>query len=166
MEPCEQNIHADRVRHAQTACSITRILSSNNTGRSSRQTSRTPIGQVFTDCAMGRGVRPILSNPGPPRGSETSEYFLQRPRNERGGSQQDPECSWSAWSSPNHGEEEETQMVSGSSGMANIILQGTVKGEEGEEDRRCTCNTRLILWKAIYGTVCFDIHPRHILVSM
>ena len=35
---------------------------------SSRQTSRTPIGQVSTDCARGGGVRPILSTPGPARG--------------------------------------------------------------------------------------------------
>ena len=42
---------------------------------------------------------------------ETSEYFLQRPCDERGGSQQNPECNWSAWWSPNHGKEKETQMV-------------------------------------------------------
>ena len=39
------------------------------------------------------------------------EYFLQRPCDERGGSQQNPECNWSAWWSPNHGKEKETQMV-------------------------------------------------------
>ena len=42
---------------------------------------------------------------------ETSEHFLQRPCDERGGSQQNPECNWSAWWSPNHGKETETQMV-------------------------------------------------------
>ena len=30
---------------------------------------------------------------------------------ERGGSQKDPECNWSAWWSPNRGKETETQMV-------------------------------------------------------
>ena len=30
---------------------------------------------------------------------------------EEGGSQQNPECNWSAWWSPNHGKEMETQMV-------------------------------------------------------
>ena len=42
---------------------------------------------------------------------ETSESFLQRPCDERGGSQQNPESNWSAWWSPNHGKETETQMV-------------------------------------------------------
>ena len=39
------------------------------------------------------------------------EYFLQRPCDERGGSQQNLECHWNAWCSPNHGKEKETQMV-------------------------------------------------------
>ena len=38
-------------------------------------------------------------------------YFLQRPCDERGDSQQNPECNWSAWWSSNHGKENETQMV-------------------------------------------------------
>ena len=42
---------------------------------------------------------------------KTSEHFLQRPCDERGGSQQNPKCNWSAWGSPNHGKEMETQMV-------------------------------------------------------
>ena len=42
---------------------------------------------------------------------ETSEHFLQRLCDERGGSQQNPECNWSARLSPNHGQETETQMV-------------------------------------------------------
>ena len=37
---------------------------------------------------------------------ETSEHFLQRPCDERRGSQQNPECNWSAY-----GKETETQMV-------------------------------------------------------
>ena len=46
-------------------------------GRSSRQTSRTPIGQVSTDCARGGGVRPILSTPGPARGdTDTDVTFV------------------------------------------------------------------------------------------
>ena len=40
-----------------------------------------------------------------------SEHFLQRPCYKRGGSQKNPECNWSAWWSPNHGKETETQMV-------------------------------------------------------
>ena len=43
--------------------------------------------------------------------TETSEHFLQRPCDERGGLQQNPECNWSAWWSPNYGKETETQMV-------------------------------------------------------
>ena len=35
--------------------------------------------------------------------SDYSEHFPQRTCDERGGSQQNPECSWSAWWSPNHG---------------------------------------------------------------
>ena len=42
---------------------------------------------------------------------ETSEHFIQRPCDERGGSQQNPECKWSARWYPNHGKETETQMV-------------------------------------------------------
>ena len=37
--------------------------------------------------------------------------FIQRQCDERGASQQNPECNWSAWWSPNHGEETETQMA-------------------------------------------------------
>ena len=32
-------------------------------------------------------------------------------KDQREGSQQNPECNWSAWWSPNHGKETETQMV-------------------------------------------------------
>ena len=42
---------------------------------------------------------------------ETSEHFLQRPCDERRVSQQNPECIWSTWWSPNHGKERETQMA-------------------------------------------------------
>ena len=42
---------------------------------------------------------------------ETSEYFLQRPRDERGGLKQNSEYNLSLWWSPNRGEETETQMV-------------------------------------------------------
>ena len=47
-----------------------------DTGRSSRQTSRTTIGQVFTDCARGGGVRHILSTPGPARGPNLLWSFI------------------------------------------------------------------------------------------
>ena len=36
---------------------------------------------------------------------------FKRPCDERGGSQQNPECNWSAWWCPNYGKETETQMV-------------------------------------------------------
>ena len=64
---------ACRPRPAET-CSITRILFSNDIGRSSRQTSHTYTGQVFTDCARGGGVRPILSAPGP-HGDQSVEIW-------------------------------------------------------------------------------------------
>ena len=54
---------------------------------------------------------------------ETSEYFLQRPCDERGGSQQNPDCNWSAWWTPNHGKEKERLEH-----LAKTILQGAVKG--------------------------------------
>ena len=62
-----------------------------------------------------------------------SEYFPQRPCDERGCSQQTPECNWSPRWSPNHGKEKEIQMrwyshISRSSDIAKTILQGTVKG--------------------------------------
>ena len=38
-------------------------------------------------------------------------FTLQRPCDERRGSQQNLECNWSAWWSLNHGKETETQMV-------------------------------------------------------
>ena len=37
--------------------------------------------------------------------------FPTKTCDERGGSQQNPECNWNAWWSPNHGKEMETQMV-------------------------------------------------------
>ena len=67
-------------------------------------------------------------------------YFLQRPCDERVGSQQNPECIWSAWWSPNHGEETEN-----SDGMAisqnplawrRQFCRGHRNEQEGEGDRR------------------------------
>ena len=55
--------------------STTNILSSTDTGRSSRQTSRTPIGHVSTDCGRGGGVRPILSTTGPARGRDSMNWI-------------------------------------------------------------------------------------------
>ena len=40
------------------------------TGRHPRQTGGTSIGQVSTDCARGGGVRPVLTTPGPARGTK------------------------------------------------------------------------------------------------
>ena len=78
---------------------------------------------------------------------ETSEHFLQRPCDERGGSQQNPECNWSAWWSPNHGKKRKLRWyghISRSSGMAKTILQGTVKGarRRGRQKKRWEDNIK------------------------
>ena len=47
-------------RLAEIKAEVMCCMSSRDTGRSSRQTSRIPIGQVSTDCARGGGIRPIV----------------------------------------------------------------------------------------------------------
>ena len=71
---------------------------------------------------------------------ETSEHFIQRPCDERGGSQQHPECKWRARWYPNHGKETETQMVWP---HLKILWHGednsakdSERSKEEEEDRR------------------------------
>ena len=58
-------------------------------------------------------------------------HFLQRPCDERGGSQQNPECNWSAWYLLIMVKKRTLRWyghISRSSGMVKTILQGTVKG--------------------------------------
>ena len=72
---------------------------------------------------------------------ETSaEHFLQRPCDEREGSQKNPEYNWSAIWSPNHSLETETRMVSP---HLKIFWHGEdysagdrKKEQKGEENRR------------------------------
>ena len=67
-----------------------------------------------------------------------SEYFLHRPCDERGGSQQNPECNWSAWWSPNHGKGNSDDIDTSQDPRAwrRQFCRGQWKEQEGEESRR------------------------------
>ena len=73
---------------------------------------------------------------------------LQRPCDERGGSQQNPECNWSAWWSLLTIVKKRKLRwyghISRSSGMAKTILQGTVKGarRKGRQKKRWEDNIK------------------------
>ena len=65
--------------------------------------------------------------------------FPTKPCDKRGDSQQNPECNWSPWWSPNHGKETETQ---------ETILQGRVKGarRRGRQKKRWEDNIKEWTW--------------------
>ena len=78
---------------------------------------------------------------------ETSEHFLQKTCDERGGSQQNPECSWMHDDLLTMVKKRKLRWyghISRSSGMAKTILQGTVKGarRRGRQKKRWEDNIK------------------------
>ena len=82
----------------------------------------------------------------PLRWDAVGDFWTFPTCDERGGSQQNPECNWSAWWSPNHGKETETQMLWSHLKILGHgeVLQGIVKGarRRGRQTKRWEDNMK------------------------